>query len=89
MRGIIVKLDREGGWGFITSKEKKFTRFFFYWTALKSNLINFTELELGQEVDFESQFVEEKGWRAIKIELVPKEADEVHEIKEADTERIK
>lgn len=86
MRGTIVKLDKTGGWGFITSKEKAFTRFFFYWTAIKSNLVQFTDLKLGQLVDFEPQWVEEKGWRAIRIELVN---DESEGLKEADVERIK
>lgn len=71
--GKIIKISDEG-WGFISSKEVKFTRIFFHWTSLKQNTINFTELKNGMKVEFTPIEVEGKGWRAIKIVVLPEEA---------------
>ena len=64
--GKIIKIS-EDGWGFISSKEVKFTRIFFHWTSLKQNTVNFTELKNGMKVEFTPVEVDGKGWRAIKI----------------------
>ena len=64
--GKIIKVSDEG-WGFISSKEIKFTRIFFHWTSLKQGTKRFTELKNGMKVEFTPVEVEEKGWRAIKI----------------------
>lgn len=66
--GKIIKVS-DSGWGFISSKELKFTRIFFHWSSLKQNTLKFTELKNGMKVSFVAVEVPEKGWRAIKIEV--------------------
>jgi cold shock CspA family protein len=73
--GKIIKVSNEG-WGFISSKEVKFTRIFFHWTSLKQNTVNFTELKNGMKVEFTPIEVENKGYRAIKIVVLPEEKKE-------------
>jgi len=68
--GKIIKIS-DKGWGFISSKEVKFTRIFFHWTSLKQGTANFTELKNGMKVEFTPIEVEGKGWRAIKIVVIP------------------
>lgn len=74
-KGTISMTD-ERGFGFITSKEIPYRRIFFYWSALLNNTKKFEELRKGDEVTFEAfEYVdkltqENKGWRAIKIEVV-------------------
>lgn len=65
-QGKIIKVSDEG-WGFISSKEIKFTRIFFHWTSLKQETLKFQELKNGMKVEFTPVEVEGKGWRAIKI----------------------
>jgi len=67
--GKIIKLS-EDGWGFISSKDIKFTRIFFHWTSLKQNTLNFTMLKIGMKVSFTPVEIPDKGFRAIKIEVV-------------------
>jgi cold shock CspA family protein len=67
--GKIIKVS-EDGWGFISSKEIKFTRIFFYWTSLKQDTLKFRELRNGMKVEFTPVEVQDKGWRAIKIRVV-------------------
>lgn len=67
--GKIIKIS-EQGWGFISSKEIKFTRIFFHWTSLKQDTLKFQELKNGMKVEFTPIEVEGKGFRAIKIEVV-------------------
>ena len=69
VRGKIIKVS-EGGWGFISSIDIKFTRIFFHWTSLKQDTLKFTELKNGMKVEFTPIEVEGKGWRAIKIEVL-------------------
>jgi cold shock CspA family protein len=72
IRGKIIKVSG-GGWGFISSKEIKFTRIFFHWTSLKQDTLKFTELKNGMKVEFTPIEVEGKGHRAIKINVVTDE----------------
>ena len=72
--GNIIKVSG-GGWGFISSKDIKFTRIFFHWTSLKQDTSKFQELKNGMKVEFTPIEVEGKGWRAIKINVI---ADEHH-----------
>jgi hypothetical protein len=44
IKGKIIKVSDEG-WGFISSKDIKFTRIFFHWTSLKQGTLNFTGLK--------------------------------------------
>lgn len=67
MTGKIVKLSPKG-WGFITSPEKPFTRIFFHWSGL-SQKINFLDLKRDMVVSFDLITFQDKGIRAIKIEL--------------------
>lgn len=76
--GKIVKISPEG-WGFIISKEIKFTRIFFHWSALNQDTLHFTELERGMEVEFEPLDVADKGIRAIRIRVVTDDEAEVND----------
>lgn len=67
--GKITKVD-EGGWGFISSKEIKFTRIFFHWTSLRQDTLRFPQLKNGMKVEFTPIEVEGKGYRAIKIKVL-------------------
>lgn len=67
--GKIIKVD-DSGWGFITSKDIKFTRIFFHWTSLRQDTLKFTELKVGQKVEFTPVEVQDKGYRAIKIKVL-------------------
>ena len=69
VKGKIIKVSDEG-WGFISSKDVKFTRIFFHWTSLKQDTLKFTDLKNGMKVEFTPVEVENKGWRAIKIRVV-------------------
>mgnify|MGYP003577622295 CR=1 FL=1 len=70
--GKIIKVSEEG-WGFISSKEIKFTRIFFHWTSLKQDTLKFPELKNGMKVEFTPVEAEGKGWRAIRIRVIPDE----------------
>lgn len=70
LQGKIIHLNKEAGWGFISSPSLKFTRIFFYWQGLKGNTLNFKDLERGMKVEFIAIEIPEKGWRAIKIKVV-------------------
>lgn len=67
--GKIIKVS-EDGWGFISSKEIKFTRIFFHWTSLRQDTLKFPELKQGMKVEFTPIEVQDKGWRAIKIKVL-------------------
>jgi cold shock CspA family protein len=69
VKGKIIKVS-EDGWGFISSKEIKFTRIFFHWTSLKQDTLKFTDLKNGMKVEFTPVEVADKGWRAIKIRVL-------------------
>lgn len=76
IQGRIVKLSDEG-WGFLTSKDQKFTRIFFHWSSLLQDTLKFTELKVGMNVEFISQEVKptderpkQKGFKAIKISVI-------------------
>lgn len=71
--GKIIKVS-EDGWGFISSREIKFTRIFFHWTSLKQDTLRFQDLKNGMKVEFTPVEVQDKGWRAIKIRVVKEEA---------------
>ena len=69
VEGKIIKVSDEG-WGFISSRDIKFTRIFFHWTALLQNTKNFTELKMGMRVEFTPISIPEKGVRAVKINVL-------------------
>lgn len=68
--GKIIKISDEG-WGFISSKEIKFTRIFFHWTSLRQDTLRFQDLRNGMQVEFTPIEVDGKGYRAIKIKVMP------------------
>ena len=68
--GKIIKVAPDDGWGFISSKEIKFTRIFFHWTSLKQDTLKFQDLRNGMKVEFTPVEVEGKGTRAIKIRVL-------------------
>jgi len=73
IEGTISKIfdeEGKGGFGFIASRAKPYTRIFFHWTALLPNTLNFKELTKGTKVRFDLVKFEDKGWRAIKIEVI-------------------
>lgn len=71
--GKIIKVS-DAGWGFISSRDIKFTRIFFHWTSLKQDTLKFTDLKNGMKVEFTPVEVEGKGWRAIKIRVIKDES---------------
>lgn len=77
--GKIIKVSTEEGWGFISSKEIKFTRIFFHWTSLKQDTLKFQDLKNGLRVEFTPVEVEGKGWRAIKIKVLSDEVKSENE----------
>ena len=70
VQGKIIKVSTDEGWGFISSKDIKFTRIFFHWTSLKQDTLKFQELRNGMKVEFTPIEVEGKGYRAIKINVL-------------------
>lgn len=81
IKGRIIKLS-EDGWGFISSKEIKFTRIFFHWTSLRQDTLNFVDLKNGMEVEFTPHEVQGKGYRAHKICVIPPAEEPVQETQE-------
>ncbi len=69
VRGKIIHIALDKGWGFISSRDIKFTRIFFHWSAL-GPLDKFQELHKGMEVEFTPMEIPNQGYRAIKIEVI-------------------
>ena len=70
--GKVVRVDKKG-YGFIISKDIPFTRIFFHWTSLIQETIKFTELKKGDEVEFTPIEYGDKGYRAIKIDVLERD----------------
>jgi cold shock CspA family protein len=73
--GRIIKVS-DSGWGFISSRDIKFTRIFFHWTALRQDTLKFTELNTGMYVEFTPVEVQGKGYRAIHMRVVEKKKND-------------
>ena len=78
MTGKIYHLG--DGWGFISSPELKYTRFFFHWTTLLPDTLNFNELKKGMKVEFEKkEFMDDTDgktkFRAIKVRVLEEEKE--------------
>lgn len=69
MKGKIIKIN-DKGYGFISTREMEFTRFFFHWTYLAQDTLKFPELKIGMPVEFTAQEIPLKGWRALKIKVI-------------------
>lgn len=78
--GKIIHLNKRG-FGFIVSKDIEFTRIYFHWSGLNPSAPHFTELQKGDEVEFNAiEYVdrktnEDKGVRAIKIDVLEPESN--------------
>jgi cold shock CspA family protein len=73
--GKIIKVSSQG-YGFISSKEIKFTRIFFHWTSLKQETLNFKDIKIGMKVEFTPVEIPNKGFRAIRIIVLEGENSE-------------
>lgn len=73
-KGKIIHVEKNGGWGFITSPEIPFTRIFFHWTALQQDTLNFIQLEKNMQVEFTLKIFDANKHRAIKIKVVEDES---------------
>jgi cold shock CspA family protein len=69
IEGKIIKVNEDRGFGFIVSEERRFVRFFFHWTALKGDTLNFSELSKGMKVRF-TESKTDRGHRAVQIEVL-------------------
>lgn len=74
--GKVIKVKDDEGWGFISSKDIKFTRIFFHWSSLRQDTLNFTELKKGMDVEFIPIQDPVKGWKALQIKVLESEADD-------------
>ena len=72
LEGKIIKLMTEGpkrGYGFITSDQREYVKFFFHWSALRQETLNFKDLTVGMKVKF-VEAKTERGNRAVQIEVI-------------------
>ena len=67
--GKIIHINSKEGYGFITTPEIPFERIFFHWSALREG-IKFLDLTKGMVVTFETKEFEDRGLRAIHVEVV-------------------
>lgn len=72
VEGRIIHVAEEG-YGFITSLQVPFERIFFHWTGLEVDATNpkFPDLKKGMKVRFKATKMPDKGYRAIKIRVIP------------------
>ncbi len=67
--GRIIKVQKDGGWGFISSRDIPFQRIFFHWTVVKG--FDFAEIERGMTAKFSAKKddTRPKGeqWRATRV----------------------
>lgn len=71
IEGKILTLHTKG-YGFITSEEIEFERIFFHWTALVNDTLRFKQLREGMRVEFEPRNIPNRGWRAVRIKVLPR-----------------
>jgi len=65
-KGKIFKLSPQG-YGFISCHDIPFTRIFFHWSSLRANTKKFTDLKVGDVVEFTKSETKDKGIRAIRL----------------------
>lgn len=75
IKGRIIHVEKDGGWGFISSADIPFTRIFFHWTALTQDTLNFTQLEKNMMVEFTPKVFDGNKHRAIKMKVLDSEVD--------------
>lgn len=69
VKGKIIKVQEDKGYGFIVTPELRFTRVFFHWSGLVQDTLNFADLKKGMEVEFTLHKATE-SWKAIKIKVM-------------------
>lgn len=69
LKGRIIKVNTEEGYGFIISSERKFVKFFFHWTGLQQTTKAFKDLKVGEKVLF-TPLDSVRGPRAIQIKII-------------------
>lgn len=67
--GEIDAVNLEKGFGFITSLDRPFIRFFFHWKAVRQEGTPFLELRKKMKVRFQ-EAKGSRGWRAVKVEVL-------------------
>ena len=66
--GIVIRINKSKGWGFVITEDVPFTKIFFHWTELTSN-INFLEVNRKDKFVFDVM-KGDNGYRAINIRKV-------------------
>lgn len=71
IRGKIIHLNDDEGYGFIESKEEslKFRRIYFHWTGLLQDTKTFEMLNMNDELEF-TPVEGAKGWKALFIKVI-------------------
>lgn len=70
--GKIIVVNKRG-YGFISCKDIPFTRIYFHWTNLIQQTVNFTELKVGDPVEFDVVKKDDGTYKAIKIDALERE----------------
>lgn len=76
--GRISYLNRDKGYGFITTKGIPFERIFFHWSALKQSTLSFLDVKRGMYVTFDA-IKQDTKWKAVAISIVDKREELVDE----------
>jgi cold shock CspA family protein len=80
IQGKIIRVDPRG-FGFITSNDIPFERIFWHWTSLSFDTLRFPDIRRGMKVEFvprhqgKDENNKDKGWKAIRIEVVDETID--------------
>jgi cold shock CspA family protein len=80
--GRIIKVS-DTGWGFISSKDIKFTRIFFHWTHLRQDTLPFPDIRTGMMVEFTPLQLPGKGYRAVHIRVIDNPTKVMEEMNES------
>lgn len=84
--GRVHWINRNKGYGFITSKEIEFEKIYFYWMGLRPDY-PFRNVHVGDTVELDAVWDDEQdGWKGINI---GKHVVDEKTIKEASVQRIK
>ncbi len=71
IQGKIYHLDKKGkGFGFIESDKLPQKRIYFLWKSLSHNTREFSQLKIGDVVEFTPRHSKEKGWSALRIQVL-------------------
>lgn len=70
MIGIITAVNKDKGYGFLSTPDLPFTRIFFHWSALINNTLHFKKVEKGMKAEFEVQEHEPDKYRAVRMRII-------------------